>query len=151
MEVALQEAARVSVSDELLRSPTLTLKRKRELRTIALFDLIKSRPYGTRIKYREIAKACHVNGDGAAQGFVKVLIKHGKLIEHQIDPMSRKEGLFYVVPGTVNASPPAFESTAGRFTLKELKAKAANYVWDNNVQEIDRLKDFLIYLENSVD
>lgn len=169
------EASKVQVDSKLVTSKPLSFKRKQQLRKQAIFDLVRGKSYGDRVKLRDIQAAAQFSSQAAAQAFVKRMVANGELEEHEIGPNRMHDGVFYVIPSQIrikqtvpdkmsNTPAPTHTPTllVGKkesFTLNELTEAAALYAWSNTVHEIDSpelnrhadVKQFISYLESVVD
>lgn len=159
------EASRVSISDRtLLQAPTLSGKRKRELRIRVLKEYILARPYGKRVKTEEFRTLLHFKTSANAWAFIEKLVKRGILVKHEITPRT----FFYTVEGEVRTSKlePVMERAidlgqaiekhkqetarggaqpTSTYTVAELKSKAMAYFW---AYDDTTIKGFIKWLES---
>lgn len=100
MENLLHEVAKVSVDSASLNSPLLSQKRRRELRTEAIKEYIKRKPYGQRIKMQEFKEVGRFGTKSNANIFLKGMLKRGEIVRHDISPRR----FFYTVPTEVKVT-----------------------------------------------
>lgn len=118
----LREIARVSVSPKTIEEAEKPLGQKEKSRLIQqrVVDLIKSKPYGTKITLREVVQELgwKSKNPSGADSLMKRLIKKGVISRHPINPMAPKVGYFYTVDSPVHV----IKASKSDETLETIKA-----------------------------
>jgi hypothetical protein len=94
------EASRITFDSKTLaalQNPTLSAKRKKELRFKALGEWIAAHPYGTVLSGKEFRRVGNFSSDISANSWLWRQAKSGRLIKHEANAYQS----FYEIPGKV--------------------------------------------------
>lgn len=128
----LKDTARVKISQETLKQTiksTLDPKRKRELQTEAMLNLIRNRPAGSRIKLADFQKAAFLKSDTNAHDRLKVLIKNGIIARYNLSPQTYSYSVIADAKVKQSLTIKA-EATPQPKEIDNDKLKSANHVFD---------------------
>lgn len=144
-----------SKTQAALQNPTLTAKRKKELRWKALEEWIDAHPYGTPLSGKELKRIGNFSNDVAASCWLWRQAKNGKLIKHDAGNYQS----FYEIPGKVTTrkleqptkpemdkfpQPPTV-APARTYTFAELEALAMKF--DFYASGNATVPGFLLYVQ----
>lgn len=124
------EASSVEISPETLKDNELTHSKRIALKKQLIIELVKRKPYGTKIKMPEFQKVTGDSSIGSLHSFVARMIANGELIRHSLGPKT----FFYTVPSEVTVSKPVDnpEYIKGKRTpfeqIEDLKSMANNTI-----------------------
>jgi hypothetical protein len=103
------EVSKLTLSTQMLQNPTLSSKRKRELRFKALAALIDSKGYGKAISPKELSHALNIPNPGQASLWVRRQAKKGLVVRHELG----RNSSFYQIPSKIKTTTlPTEESPA---------------------------------------
>lgn len=151
------EVSKLSFTEETrlkLQNPTLTRKRRNELRTELIIDYIRNKPQGTPISIKELCSAARYpsNKYKTGYGHIQKMIQRGLISQERTGPGRRAKGIYTVIGDAkkivqsttptkpVIVKPKTIEPT----NTQHIVEAAKKFAWEHNS---DSLRAFIATLQ----
>lgn len=136
------DASKLTIDPSHLRFDKMTGSRKIKLRKENIKALIRSRPAGSPIQYKEFA-AVAATSEGNVYSMMKTMIKKGEI--HKIDSDERGQRYAWAVDEAKVIVPKKPKANAPKtYSVEELIEEAKSFAWRENT---DSLRGFITSME----